>query len=69
MVAAFRKDVGKIARAINEGIFPRIASTANCSLCKFTQACMEDKESDALNSKQMNQLSELIHQMEKEKAA
>jgi hypothetical protein len=69
MIAAFRKDVGKIARAINEGIFPRIASTANCSLCKFSKACMQDKETDALNNKQMNQLSELIHQIEKEKAA
>jgi len=69
MIAAFRKDVGKVARAINEGIFPRIASTANCSLCKFSKACIQDKESDALNNKQMNQLSELIHQIEKEKAA
>ena len=69
MIDAFRKDVGKIARAINEGIFPRIASTANCSLCKFSKACMQEKESDALNNKQMTQLNELIHQIEKEKAA
>jgi hypothetical protein len=69
MIAAFRKDVGKIARAINEGIFPRIASTANCSLCKFSRACMQDKESDALNNKQLADLHELTHQIEKEKAA
>ena len=69
MISAFRKDVGKVARAINEGIFPRIASTANCSLCRFSRACMQDKESDALNNKQITQLNELRHQIEKEKAA
>ncbi len=69
MIAAFRKDVGKIARAINEGIFPRIASTANCSLCKFSKACMQDKESDALNNRQLAELTELTQQLEKEKAA
>jgi len=69
MIAAFRKDVAKIARAINEGIFPRIAITTNCSMCKLSKACMQDKESDALNNKQITQLNELRHQIEKEKAA
>ncbi len=69
MIAAFRKDVAKIARAIKEGIFPRVASTATCSLCKFAQACQQDKESGALSKKQLNELVDLSHQIEKEKAA
>ena len=69
MIAAFRKDAGKIARAINEGIFPRVASTATCSLCKFAQACQQDKESGSLNKKQITELAELTRQLEKEKAA
>ena len=69
MIAAFRKDAGKIARAINEGIFPRVASTATCSLCKFSKACMQDKESDALSNRQQAELNELTQQLEKEKAA
>jgi len=69
MIAAFRKDVGKIARAINEGIFPRIANTANCSLCKFSKACMQDKENGALSRRQISELTDLSNQIEKEKAA
>jgi len=69
MIAAFRKDVGKIARAINEGIFPRTASTANCSLCKFAQACQQDKEGGALSKRQISDLADLSNQIEKEKAA
>jgi len=69
MIAAFRKDVAKIARAIKEGIFPRVATTANCSLCKFSKACMQDKESCALSKRQISELTNLSHQIEKEKAA
>jgi len=69
MISAFRKDVSKIARAIKEGIFPRVASTATCSLCKFAQACQQDKEGGALNRKQTTELAELTQQLEKEKAA
>jgi len=69
MIAALRKDVAKIARAIKEGIFPRIASTANCSLCKFSKACMQDKESGALSKRQISELTDLSNQIEKEKAA
>jgi len=69
MIGAFRKDVSKTARAIKEGIFPRVASTATCSLCKFAQACQQDKESSALSRKQITELAELTQQLEKEKAA
>ena len=69
MIATFRKDVGKIARAINEGIFPRIANTANCSLCKFSKACQQDKEGGALSKRQISDLADLSNQIEKEKAA
>ena len=69
MISAFRKDVGKIARAIHEGIFPRVASTATCSLCKFAQACLQDKERGSLNKRQISELADLSHQIEKEKAA
>ena len=69
MIAAFRRDVSKISRAINEGIFPRVASTATCSLCKFAQACQQDKEQGALNKRQISELADLSHQIEKEKAA
>ena len=69
MIRAFRKDVSKIARAIKESIFPRVASTATCSLCKFGTACQQDKESGALSKRQISELADLSQQIEKEKAA
>ena len=69
MISAFRKDVSKIASAIHEEIFPRVASTATCSLCKFSHACQRDKECGALSKRQISELTNLSHQIEKEKAA